>query len=383
LRFSHVIGQSRTKAFLQQLHQGGRVPHALLLLGPTGSGSLALALAMAQLLQCEKASGEADMFGASEPLTEPCGQCGACRKAQQFIHPDIHFSYPVVKKKDDRPAVSTDYAAEWRTALNTNPYLDVNQWLQSINAENKQGNINKDECNAIIKKLSLKVFEGRYKILLMWLPEHLGNEGNRLLKLIEEPPEQTVFLLVAEAQDRILNTILSRCQLVKTDPLSDDEVVDGLKRLRGLDEQRCRQLAFLADGNLNAALAMADNPEVDDSHMLIDWMRKCYRGFGPDLVKCTEDFAKLGRENQKQFLHYSLYFLREIMGFVVKSYTPPRLRQEEMQPAQNMAKLLGFDQVDRMAKLLNNNIYHIERNANPKVLFLDTSIKMNRIFKNN
>lgn len=338
---------------------------------------------MAQLLQCEKAAGEADMFGPTEPLTEPCGHCGACHKAQQFIHPDIHFSYPVVKKKDDRPAVSTDYAAEWRTALKSNPYLDVNQWLQGINAENKQGNINKDECNAIIKKLSLKVFEGRFKILLMWLPEYLGNEGNRLLKLIEEPPEQTVFLLVAETQDRILNTILSRCQLVKTDPLSDDEVVEGLKRLRNLDDNRSRQLAFLADGNLNTALAMADNPEVDDSRLLIDWMRKCYRGFGPDLVKSTEDFAKLGRENQKQFLQYSLYFLREIMGFAVGSPNAPRLRTEEFQTAQNMARLLGFNQIDRMAQLLNDNIYHIERNANPKVLFLDTSIKMNRIFKNN
>ena len=200
---------------------------------------------------------------------------------------------------------------DWRTFLSETPYADVNTWLQRLGADNKQGNINKEECNAILKKLSLKAFEGRYKILLMWLPEYLGKEGNRLLKLIEEPPEQTIFLLVAENQDLILNTILSRCQLVKLDPLSDEEVAEGLVLERGIDPQRARQIAFLSGGDFGLALEAADAPATDEAQRLLDWLRKCWRGQAVEMVRWTEDFAKLGRENQKQFLHYGLHFLRE------------------------------------------------------------------------
>lgn len=369
--FNDIIGQNRTKTFLLQLAQSERIPHALLFLGPTGSGNLALAVAFAQLLQCENRS----------PQSLPCGECTACRKAAQFTHPDIHFSFPTVGAN----AVSTDFMKKWRAALSENPYLDVNTWLQHIGAENKQGNITKEECNAIIRKLSLKAFEGRYKILVMWLPEYLGKEGNRLLKLIEEPPEQTIFLLAAENQDMILNTILSRCQLVKTDFLSDEEVTEGLLQKRGLEANRARQISFLADGNFNTALQIADNPENDDARLLLDWLRKCWRGNGAELVKWTEEFAKLGRENQKQFLFYGLHFLREMMALVV---TPSggegggiRLRPDELATAQNMAKVLDFDKITQLTTLFNDNIYYVERNANPKILFLDTSIQMNRIFK--
>ncbi|GAB4487220.1 MAG: DNA polymerase III subunit delta' [Saprospiraceae bacterium] len=365
--FSDIIGQQRTKTFLLQLAQSERVPHALLFLGPTGSGNLALAVAFAQLLQCENPTSK----GA-------CGECSACRKAANFAHPDIHFSFPTVGTN----AVSTDYLKQWRAALSENPYMDANTWLQRLDAENKQGNITKEECNAIIKKLSLKAFEGRYKILVMWLPEYLGKEGNRLLKLIEEPPENTIFLLAAENQDLILNTIVSRCQLVKTEFLSDEEVAEGLQQKRGLDANRARQIAFLADGNFNAALQMADNPENDDARLLLDWLRKCWRGNGVELVKWTDEFAKLGRENQKQFLHYGLHFLREMMALIATGNPNLRLRPEELATAQNMAKVLNFEKITQLVGLFNDNIYYVERNANPKILFLDTSIQMNRILKN-
>jgi DNA polymerase-3 subunit delta' len=365
--FNDIIGQSRTKSSLLQLAQSERVPHALLFLGPTGSGNLALAVAFAQLLQCENPTSE----GA-------CSECNACRKAASFTHPDIHFSFPAVGTN----AVSTDYLKQWRTALSENPYVDANTWLQRLGAENKQGNITKEECNAIIKKLSLKAFEGRYKILVMWLPEYLGKEGNRLLKLIEEPPEQTIFLLAAENQDLILNTIVSRCQLVKTEFLSDEDVTEGLQQKRGLNANRARQIAFLADGNFNTALQMADNPDNDDARLLLDWLRKCWRGNSAELVKWTEEFAKLGRENQKQFLHYGLHFLREMLALVATGNRNLRLQPEELATAQNMAKVLDFEKITRLVGLFNDNIYYVERNANPKILFLDTSIQMNRILKN-
>lgn len=366
MKFSDIIGQGRTKSFLQRLAKSERVPHALLFLGSTGSGNLALAVAFAQLLQCENAGEEA------------CGDCPACRKAAQFAHPDVHFSFPTVGTN----AVSTDYLKAWRSSLSENPYRDINTWLQQLGAENKQGNITKDECNAIIKKLSLKAFEGRYKILVMWLPEYLGKEGNRLLKLIEEPPEQTIFLLAAENQEMILNTILSRCQIVKTESLGDDEIVEGLHRKRSLDPDRARQIAFLAGGDFNLALQLADNPENDDARFLLDWFRRCWRGNGVELVQWTEAFAKLGRENQKQFLQYGLHFLRELMALVATGNTAVRLRPEELATAQNMAKVLDFEKITQLAGLFNDNVYYIERNANPKILFLDTSIRMNQILKN-
>jgi len=385
MTFNDIIGQNRTKSFLLQLTQSERIPHALLFLGPTGSGNLALAVAFAQLLQCEKFGGKSaadseNLFGEASqtPFEGACGECNACHKAATFTHPDIHFSFPTVGTN----AVSTDYLKQWRAALSENPFLDANTWLQRLDADNKQGNITKEECNAIIKKLSLKAFEGRYKILIMWLPEYLGKEGNRLLKLIEEPPEQTIFLLAAENQDMILNTILSRCQLVKTDFLSDEEITESLQQKRNLDANRARQIAFLADGNLNTALLIADNPENDDARLLLDWLRKCWRGNGVELVKWTDEFAKLGRENQKQFLHYGLHFLREMMALIATGNPNLRLRPEELATAQNMAKVLNFEKITQLVGLFNDNIYYVERNANPKILFLDTSIQMNRIFKN-
>jgi DNA polymerase III subunit delta' len=388
--FSDIAGQTRTKAFLSQLAANGRTPHALLFLGPTGSGNLALALAFAQMLQCEKSGGskaEGDMAGLDlfgpPPNPRPsnpqaCGVCNACRKAEQWIHPDIHFSFPTIGTN----AVSTDFLKQWRAALKESPYLDANAWLQRIGAENKQGNINKDECNAILKKLSLKVFEGRYKILILWLPEYLGKEGNRLLKLIEEPPEQTIFLLVAENQDMILNTILSRCQLVKTDTLSDEEVTETLIEKKGTEASRARQIAFLSGGNLAQAFYLADNPENDDAGLLLDWLRKCWRGNGVELVQWTDGFAKLGRENQKQFLHYGLHFLREMLALMMTGNQALRLQPDALQTAQNMAKVLDFEKIAKVSELLNDNVYYIERNANPKILFLDTSIRLNKILKN-
>ncbi|MEO6037039.1 MAG: hypothetical protein ABIQ93_01420 [Saprospiraceae bacterium] len=371
MTFGEIIGQYRTKSFLRQLADSERVPHALLFLGPTGGGNLALALAFAQRLQCEQT-------GTGLLLQEDaCGVCSACRKAASFTHPDIHFSFPTVGAN----AVSTDYLKDWRQSLSENPYSDVHSWLQRLGAENRQGNITKEECNAILKKLSLKAYEGRYKILLMWMPEYLGKEGNRLLKLIEEPPEQTIFLLVAENQEAILNTILSRCQLVKTELLSDEEVAAGLQQRRGLDALRARQIAFLAGGDFHFALSVADTPDNDDAQLLLDWLRKCWLGKPVELVRWTEQFAQLGRENQKQFLQYGLHFLRELLSLVATGNTALRLRPDELATAQNMGKVLNFEKISQIAALFNDNIYYIERNANPKILFLDTSITMNRILK--
>ena len=206
MQFSDIIGQAAVKQHLIHTASDDRIAHAQLFWGNEGSGNLPLAIAYAQFVLCE-----------NKQATDSCGTCKACVKAQKLIHPDLHFSYPTVGAK----ALSTELLPQWRKALQQQSYLTINQWLALLGGENKQGNITAAECLDISKKLSLKAFESDYKILILWLPEYLGKEGNRLLKLIEEPPEKTLFLLVANNQELILNTILSRCQLVKINPLDD------------------------------------------------------------------------------------------------------------------------------------------------------------------
>ena len=367
MQFDQITGQKQLKEQLLGFVNSGRIPHAQIFLGPPGCGKLALAIAFAQYVLCENKSGN-----------ESCGQCKACIKSKKLIHPDIHFSYPTVGSK----MTSNSFSEEWREAVLEQPYMNVNQWLQAIGAENKQGNITVDECNNIVKKLSLKIFEGSHKILIMWLPEYLGKEGNRLLKLIEEPPENTLFILVAERLELILQTIRSRCQLVKVNPLSDEDVIAGLLKKQPEAESRVQSIAHLANGNFNEALGLLAQNENDQATRFLEWMRKCYKGNGVELVKWGESFAKAGRENQKQFVRYSLHFLREYLSLKMTGNNNIRLGSEEQKTAQNLTKVLSFEQVQKIAALLDDCYYHIERNANPKILFLDLSIKMNRILKN-
>lgn len=366
MQFKTVIGQSPAKSLLRGMVDTERIPHALLLLGAPGSGDLALAVAFAQYVLCQnKRDGDA------------CGQCNQCSKVEKLVHPDLHFSFPTVGTN----VISDHHIADWRTALADNPYLDVNQWLQRIGAENKQGNINKEECVSIIKKLSLKAFEGNYKILVMWLPEYLGKEGNRLLKLIEEPPDDTLIILVAENQELILNTILSRCQIVKVNRLSDEDVETGLVTLKGTSREKSRSIAHLAAGDFNEALSIAAQPQKDNSNLFLDWLRKCYQGNGVEMAAWTETFADLGRENQKQFLQYALHFMREYMLLKTTGNDQVRLLPEELKTAQNLSKIIGFGQIERITKLFNDCSFYIERNANQKLLFLDASIQLNKILR--
>lgn len=367
MQFNDVIGQQAAKSLLKQMADGGRIPHALLLLGSPGSGDLPLALAFAQYVLCLNRA-----QGAS------CGTCSNCVKAAKLVHPDLHFSFPTVGAN----VTSDAHLPDWRAAVAENPYFDVNQWLQRIGAENKQGNINKEECVSIIRKLSLKNFEGSYKILLMWLPEYLGKEGNRLLKLIEEPPDDTLIVLVAQNQELILNTILSRCQLVKINKLADGEVEQALVERKGLPKEKAQAVTQLAGGDFNEALKIAAQPENDHSARFLDWLRKCYQGNGVDMVAWVEGFAGLGRENQKQFLQYGLHFLREYLVLKTTGDTQVRLLPKELATAQNLTKIIGFGQIGRIASLFDDCAYHIERNANQKLLFLDASIQLNKILRN-
>lgn len=366
MHFNQVIGQQRVKASLTQLVDAQRIPHAMLFLGPGGCGKLALAIALAQYILCE-----------NRQAGESCGTCRNCSKVSKLVHPDLHFTYPIIGTKVTSPTFLT----QWRTAVLDNGYQDINQWLQLIGAENKQGNINKDECLRIIKQMSLKSFESKYKILIIWLPEYLQKEGNRLLKLIEEPPEDTIFMLVAEEQERILNTILSRCQIVKFNALTDEEVVAGLIGKTGIAQEQAEAAAHLANGNLNEALTLSTNAENDNAVLFLDWLRKCYKGNGAELVPWAEEFAALGRERQKHFFQYGLHFMREFMLYKLTGSEQVRLRKPELDTVRNLSKVVAFEKIEPITQLFNDSFYFIERNANAKILGLDASIQMNQIFK--
>jgi DNA polymerase III subunit delta' len=367
VKFTDVIGQSSIKDQLIQIIGNERIPHAQIFLGPKGCGKLALAIAFAQYVLCENKQG-----------VDSCGRCISCIKVSKLIHPDVHYSYPTVGTK----MVSTNFIKEWKTAIEENPYMDVNQWLSKLGEDNKQGNITKDECESIVKKLSLKTFEGKYKILIMWLPEYLGKEGNRLLKLIEEPPEDTLFVLVAEQVELILNTILSRCQLVKMNALSDEEIQSALIEKQQIDEERAFNAARLANGDYNEALRLLHSIENDNAAVFLDWFRICYQGKGEKMVEWVEQFAQTGREGQKQLIIYALHFLREFLALkMIGDGYRLKLQAAEAQTAKNMVKVLDYEQVNKMMELFNNVHYYIERNANGKILFLDTSIRLHKIFR--
>jgi DNA polymerase-3 subunit delta' len=398
MQFENIIGQKEVKEHIAQMVQQNRLSHALLFLGKEGSGALSLAMAFAQYIVCEKVNGKSSaptpgpsLFGEPEPasanekqetINDSCGICPACTKATQLIHPDIHFSYPVIPRKSGDKPISTDYIKEWREFVSINPYGNVFDWLQFIGAENKQGNITAEECNDINRKISLKSFESEYKILIIWMPEYLTKNGNKLLKLIEEPPPNTLFILVAENEEQILPTILSRTQLVKIPLLSNAEVEAALELRASVKIDKARQIAILSEGNYREALHLLQHEESDWQGMLREWLNLIVKKNLAGQVKWIDDMSKQGREKQKQFLKYFTHLLE--MAIRVQ-FIPPTAEgmNNEMDFAIRLNKLCGIGQQDAIIQELDKASYYIERNANGKMLFHALSIKLYHIISNN
>jgi len=371
--FKDIPGKETEKQYLLANAKADRMAHAQLFLGRTGSGQLALALAFASYVLCT-----------DKTPTDSCGKCSACLKSHKFIHPDIHFSFPVVKKegKKRNETTSNDFLAEWRKILPSNPYLDMKTWLHSLNLENGQANINVKECLEIVKKLGLKTFEADYKILIMWMPEYLRNEGNRLLKLIEEPPENTLIILVAEKQEAILNTILSRVQLLKVPPFTDTEIKTYLEKENNINSNEADQFVGIAAGNMNMALNLAHHTTVNYSDSLFQWLRVAYKMEPVEMGKWVSEMARWGRENQKNFLEYGLHFFREYLFSLHTNQKAQRLNEYELSIAQKMTSLLDISKTEQLILILNDCISAVERNANPKILFLSDSLAICRVMRN-
>ena len=371
MSFAQVIGQSPVKDSLVEMVRSNRLGHALLLLGQEGSGALPMALAFSQYVVCERAL--------AEGLTDACGVCPSCLKASQLVHPDIHYSYPVIPKKAGDKPVSSDYSTEWREFIGQYPYGNAYDWLQFIGAENKQGNITANECNEIIHKLSLKSFESGYKILILWMPEYLGNEGNKLLKLIEEPPPDTLFLLVAENESLILPTILSRTQLVKI-PLPDTEdVATALMERAKLGAEQARQIAVLCEGNYHEALQLIRHADDDWQAVLREWLNAILKTGPVAQVKWIEEISKSGRERQKQFLRYFNHLLEVAVRLRCIGEGKLPIPDGEKDIALRLNKIADIGQQRAIITELDNAAYYIERNAHAKMLFHALTIKLYHI----
>jgi DNA polymerase-3 subunit delta' len=400
MQFSQIIGQSESIDQLKSMVEQSRLSHALLFLGKEGTGALPLALAFSQYLVCEKVLGPStenvqgtgpslfDLTVVEKKLdapfpTDSCGICPSCVKASQLIHPDIHFSYPVIPRKSGDKPISTDYLSEWREFIGQFPYGNVFDWLQFIGAENKQGNITSSECSDILHKLSLKSFESGYKILVMWMPEYLGNEGNKLLKLIEEPPPRTLFLLVAEEESKMLPTILSRTQLIKIPPLETGEIERSLIKRAGVPTDKARSLASLAEGNYREALFLLQHDEEDWQSLVREWLNAILKNGPVAQVKWVDEMGKLGREKQKQFLRYFNHLLEESIRMRAMGASAPEIPEKERDFAIRLNKLATLSQQQAIIEEIDHAAYYIERNAHGKMLFQALSIKLYHIIKDN
>jgi len=376
--FSTILGQKHIKKHLTQSANNNRIPHAQLFVGPEGSGTLPMAIAYAQYVLCRNKN------------DENTGENEACNlKFDSFSHPDLHFAFPVTTNdKVKRHPVSKHFLEEWRQLLKEQPYGNLFDWYNYLGVDNKQGQIGVDEAQDIVKSLALKSFEGGYKIMLIWMAEKMNSAAaNKLLKLIEEPPNKTIFILIAEDEEQIINTIRSRCQTLHFPPLAEDDIKNGLISQYNIPETEATKLAHQANGNYNKAcdLVYKDTEDIQFETWFIFWIRAAFKAKGNknaihDLISWSEDIAKTGRETQKQFLSFCLDFFRQAL---LLNYDAKELVFME-------TKTKGFS-LEKFAPFVHNNnildisnelqdaIYHIERNGNSKIILTDLSIKLTRL----
>ena len=379
--FNEIIGQDETKQLLLRSVKTNHLAHALLFDGPSGSANLTLALALAQYVNCEERQQNAG------PADDACGRCASCVKIQKLVHPDLHMVFPVANLAKGK--TSEAYLSDWRKFLLDTPYRTLPDWLETVGADNKQGNISAEEARNILQKLSLKAYEGAYKIMLIWLPELMNvPSANALLKVLEEPPAQTLFLLVTNQPDKLLITILSRTQRIAVRAFTDEEVTTHLRQHLNLDETTARRMAYLADGNLAEALKLAKQNDTparsggpDNHTWFADWMRTCYRQDLIALVKQAEQFDGFSKEKQKGLIDYSIRLYRDLFLWQQGASALLRLPDDELTFVKNFAKYLTIQHIEQIVTDLNEAAYHLERNARAKMILLDMSLTFSRLIR--
>ena len=365
MRFAKVIGHARLKAKLIHNMREGRVSHAQLFLGPRGGGNLPMALAYARYLLCQKPE-----------AADACGTCPSCLQMDKLEHPDLHLVFPIFLT--EKVKVCDSFLADWRKEVLAEPYLDIELWRNKLESENKQLRMGVDIAQEIQRKLSLKSFSGGFKVMLVWLPELMDpTAANKLLKVLEEPEPNTVFLMVCNDAEQLLATILSRVQLVKIPALRPSDLAEALRdRFPELNETDAMAFALRSEGDLLEAADMANKGEEELFVFFRDWLRSCYKREVVAAVDFADGFQKLGRERQKSLVRYGLYLIRQSALQWQQVPELVRVVGQEQEFVVNFSKLLTERNVEGLRRELETAHTHIERNANPKVLFTDLSYRM-------
>lgn len=367
--YDRVVGQQEAKSRLQAMAAADRVPHALLFSGDEGLGGLPLAFAFAQHLLCtEKQSAGG------------CGTCASCRKVAGLVHPDLHIVYPIAKSKKVKS--SDDVIGEFREGYEENPYMSLQEWFTRISAENKQPVIPVEEAASILRKLSYTSFEGSYRLMIIWMPEKMNNDtANKLLKILEEPPDKTVFILLSAQPDQLLPTIISRVQQLPLTPCANDVVVAALRREFDVGEPAAREAAVMADGNFGEACRLLEDNE-DNVSLLSSFqtfMRLALRFDPAKTVQWIDENAGSGREKHKQFLQYGLAVFRDCLMYNYGARELVHLSGQEKQFLEKFAPFVNEKNYEQLISEFNSSFYYVERNANAKILFMDLALKTNEL----
>ena len=374
--FKDIIGQENTKKRLIQTVKDNRISHAQLFFGSEGIGKLALAIAYAQYISCE-----------NKQENDSCGVCMSCYKYQKLVHPDLHFVFPVIKTSSNQHPVSDNFLSEWRKMILNSSYFSVNQWYEFIGTdktENTQGSIYVHESEEIIKKLMLKTFESEFKVMIIWLPEKMNiSAANKLLKIIEEPPPKTLFLLVSENIDLIIQTIQSRTQLVKIPKIDNISLANAVNEKFNLDKDQLNDIIRLSDGNyINVINNIQSNDEYSyNLDTFIKMMRLAYADKVIDLISWVDSISSIGREKQKGFLEYSIRMIREnyLMNNDIKGIVS--LLKDENDFSKKFNKFINQNNIAEITEELNKAYFHIERNGNSKLIFSDLTLKLAKLLK--
>lgn len=366
MQFKDIPGLEEQKKILRLSVEKNHVAHAQLFHGPEGSGALALALAFTTFLNCTNRTED-----------DSCGQCASCSKMKKLAHPDIFFLFPTAGGKK---VLSETFIQQWRSFIQEQPYGGISEWLFKIGI--KQGNFPVEEARKLVQNLSLKSYEGGYKVVLIWRPEFFNNAtANALLKVIEEPPKDTFFLLICEKSEELLTTILSRTQRFAVPAFQKEEVVKYLADKHNLSTTRAEEIALLVQGNLNRAAQVLD-VDGDNEHLWVaEWIRKVFAFDVDKLLGIAAEFDSFPKERQKSLLEYSLQLFREIFLFVSGNENLVRLEKEPKEFVVNFSKVFNFQGLPAIMEILNEAHYHIDRNARAQIVFLDISFQIARLIK--